>query len=275
MLFASLFAAALAYSVPLAKPQPPTDAILAEGLRLYQSERSSWVATDLMLATTLDRSQLGGYLSYLDGDSVRTIFWPKGTAGTAGAPLLASYAFLRQDVRVGTANYRPAGAFTPHQAHLFAIRQAVKDELNTNKSTYTVPRNSSLNIALLEAKNEVRAYLLVGPTESGVVPIGNDFLLTFSPTGKLKSTERLHKSYLPMRRDAVKDSIKYMVHSHLEEHPYITPTDICSILLYHDQRAGQQHYVLGKEYVSLFDIDKRELVIFTRKAFEKILHFKN
>jgi len=49
MLISTVLLAALRLGSPLATP--PTDAILAEGLRLYQSERSSWVATDLILAT--------------------------------------------------------------------------------------------------------------------------------------------------------------------------------------------------------------------------------
>ncbi|RZK95080.1 MAG: hypothetical protein EOO62_30220 [Hymenobacter sp.] len=274
MSIAILLLSTLSWGWPLAKPTPPTEAILAEGLRLYQSERSSWVATDLMLATTIDRAQIGGYLSYLAGDSVRTIFWPKGTAGTVGTPLLASYSFLRQDVRVGTGNYRPAGAFTAHEAQLFAIRQAVREEMSAGKNPYPVPANTSLNIALVEAANEVRAYLIVGPKESGVVPIGNDFLLTFSPGGKFKSIERLHNSYLPLRRDAVEQEVKAMIHSHLAAHPYITPTDICSTLLYRTKMPGQQHIVVSEEYVSLFDIDTQQLAILTRKAFEKMSNFK-
>lgn len=270
MLFTTLFAATLSGSLPLAKPQPPADAILAEGLRLYQSERSSWVATDLLLATTTDRTQIGGYLSYLDGDSVRTIFWPKGTDGAVGTPLLASYAFLRQDVRLGTASYRPAGAFTTHQAQLFAVRQAARATLAAAPASYSIPANASLNLALLEDGNETRVYVLTGPRASGIVPIGNDHLLTFSTDGHLKSTERLHNSYLPMGPGESKTAIQSMFHSHLDAHPYITPSDICSILLYHNQVPAHQHYVMSRDYVSIFDIDKQLLVIMTRKAFDRI-----
>jgi hypothetical protein len=65
-----------------------------------------------------------------------------------------------------------------------------------------------------------------------------------------------------------------MMHSHLDAHPYITPSDICAILLYKNQLPAHQHHVIGKEYVSLFDIDKQQLVILTRKAFEKIINDK-
>jgi len=273
MLLATLLLSALRLGSPQATP--PTEAILAEGLRLYQSERSSWVATDLMLATTIDRSQIGGYLSYLEGDSVRTIFWAHEAAGTAGTPLLASYTFPRQDVRVGTANFQPGRGFTPHEAQLFIIRKAAKAELKADPKNYVTQPNTSLNLAMVEEAHETRVYVLTGSQEGGIVPIGNDYLLTFGPGGKLKSTERLHNSYLPLRWDAAKGETKAMLHSHLEAHPYITPTDICSILLYRSKLPERQHYVIGQKYVSLFDIDKQQLVIFTRKAFEKIANYKN
>jgi hypothetical protein len=270
MSIATLLLSTLSWGWPLAKPAPPTEAILAEGLHLYQSERSSWVATDLMMATTIDRTQIGGYLSYLDGDSVRTIFWPKGTAGTAGTPLLASYSFLRQDVRVETGNYRPAGQFTAHEARLFAIRQAAQATLAASPTEYPIPANTSLNLAILEDGTDMRVYVLTGPTKAGIVPIGNDHLLTFSADGRLKSTERLHNSYLAMGPGASKTEVNLMFHSHLEAHPYITPSDICSTLLYRHQVPAHQHYVIGREYVSIFDIDKQILAIMTRKAFDKI-----
>lgn len=268
MFLATLLLSALRLSSPHATP--PTEAILAEGLRLYQSERSSWVATDLMLATTIDRSQIGGYLSYFEGDSVRTIFWAHEAAGAVGTPLLASYTFPRQDVRVETANFRPLTHFTTHEAQLFRIRQAAMAELNSGKKDYTLQPKTSLNLALVEEARETKVYVLTGPEESGILPIGNDYLLTFSPSGQLKSTERLHNSYLPMSQGKGKSEIRAMLHSHLEAHPYITPTDICSILLYRNQLPAHQHYVIGQEYVSIFDIDKQELVIITRKAFEKM-----
>jgi hypothetical protein len=40
--------------------------------------------------------------------------------------------------------------------------------------------------------------------------------------------------------------------------------------LYRHQVPAHQHYVIGREYVSIFDIDKQILAIMTRKAFDKI-----
>lgn len=249
---------------------PPTEAILAEGLRLYQSERSSWVATDLLLARGLDRNQVGGYFSYLRGDSVCTIFWAEGSAGTPGAPLLGSYVFPRQDVRAETNRYRPGGAFAPAEARLFAIRQTVLATINANPKEFSIPANTSLNIALLEAPaGGTRAYLLMGAEQSGIIPIGNDHLLTFNQANQLTSSERLHNSYLPLGEGAKQVVIQSVMHSHLAAHPYITPTDICTALLYRPPGC-RQHLVVGQDYVSIFDLETKQLTIVTRKAYERM-----
>lgn len=267
-LFSSLFRLGLAAVAPAA--QPPTEAILQEGLALYQSERSSWVATDLMLATTTDRSQIGGYLTYFRGDSVCTVFWNKESTGQAGTPLVASYVFPRQDVRAETSRFQPLGTFSPTEARLFGIRQQALAVINANRSEFPVPADTSLNLDLLDGPAGTKVYVLTGPQQGNIVPIGNDHVLTFNPAGKLTANERLHSTYLPLSWDAGKEkTIQGMMHSHLAAHPYITPTDICNVLLYRPASCTQ-HLVVGHEYVSIFDIEKKQLTILTRKAYERI-----
>ena len=263
--------AGLAAPTPLATPSadPPTKAILAEGLKLYQSERASWVATDLMLATTTDRSQIGGYLTYFRGDSVCAVFWAKGSTGDVGTPLIGGCVFPSQDVRLETSRFRPVGAFTPTEARLFSVRQASLAALNADPNEFPVPAHTSLNLDLLDGPAGTRVYVLTGPQQVGIVPIGNDHLLTFDAAGRLTATERLHKSYLPMSQHIDQKEVKEMFHTHLPAHPYITATDICNSLLY--QPPGcTQHLVMSQEYVSIFNLENKQLVILTRKAFERI-----
>lgn len=264
-----IFASLLRLGLASPAAQPPTEAILREGLALYQSERAAWAATDLMLAITVDRSQLGGYLTYFRGDSVCTIFWNKESAGQVGTPLVASYIFPRQDVRVGTSRFQPLGAFSATEARLFSVRQAALASLNANRPEFPVPANTSLNLDLLDGPEGTRVYVLTGPQQGGLVPIGNDHLLTFDPAGKLTTTERLHNTYLPLSWEVSKSPVKEMFHSHLAAHPYITATDICNVLLYRPPSCTQ-HVVIGQEYVSVFDLEKQQLVILTRKAYERI-----
>ena len=60
------------------------------------------------------------------------------------------------------------------------------------------------------------------------------------------------------------------MHSHLPEYnEIITPTDICTTMLYQDYTKWENHTVLSKEYVSIWDCEKNELIILTREAWEK------
>ena len=262
--------AGLAAPTPSATPAaaPPTAVILAEGLKLYQSERASWVATDLMLATTIDRSQIGGYLTYFRDDSVCTVFWAKGSTGGVGTPLVGGYVFPSQDVRLETSRFQPVGAFTATETRLFAVRQAALTAIKAAPDEFPVPARTSLNLDLLDGPTGTRVYVLTGPKQGGAVPIGNDHLLTFDPAGRLTATERLHNSYLPIGQGTEKE-IKELFHSHLPAHPYITATDICNSLLY--QPPGcTQHVVMSQDYVSIFNLENKKLFILTRRAYERI-----
>lgn len=270
VVYLSLFMALAGLSFPTpAAAAPPTEAILAEGLKLYQSERAAWVATDLMLATTIDRDQIGGYLTYFRGDSVCTFFWAKESTGDAGAPLIGSYVFPSQDVRLETSHFRPVGAFTPTEARLFAVRRAALAVLNADHAEFPVPDNTSLNLDLLDGPAGTRVYVLTGPQQGGIVPFGNDHLLTFDTAGRLTATEHLHSTYLPMSQSIEQKEIKEMFHTHLPAHPYITATDICNSLLYQPPGCTQL-VVMSQDYVSFFNLEKKQLLILTRKAYERI-----
>ena len=251
-------------------------AILQDGLSLYQLERASWVGTDLLMADKPNMSPLKGYVSYIMGDSVRCVFFTAGHTEQAPPLVQFSYTFPRSRVNAAavrtTSTPRPVNAVEQRK---WEQRLAVKDELATNQalgSPYRHPANTALNIVLLDKPKATYAYLLTGPQASGIVPIGNDFLLTLdSKTNKVKLAERLHNSYLPLGADTIKH-ITAMAHSHLPAHPYITPSDICSTLLYRNQVPAQQHYVMGKGFVSLLDMNQPEprLIIFTKEAWDRM-----
>jgi hypothetical protein len=94
--------------------------------------------------------------------------------------------------------------------------------------------------------------------------------MSFTSAGKLNKVERLHNSYVPMQLPEGPTSVQAGMHSHLPAHPYITATDICSLLLYQNAFPAEQHLVLGEDYVSSFNLPKQQLVFLTRKAFDKI-----
>jgi len=135
---------------------------------------------------------------------------------------------------------------------------------------YKLPAGTNLNVALLDKGSEIRAYILTGPNSETLLPIGNDYLLTFSPAGQLLRAEKLHNSYIPITPRAGGEAITGAMHTHLAAHPYITPTDICTVLLYKEVVPTSQLYVMSKDFVSIFDVPKKQLVILTKKAWDKI-----
>ncbi|UOQ64511.1 hypothetical protein [Hymenobacter volaticus] len=184
-----------------------------------------------------------------------------------------AFNFHRTAIRPEAARQSAARPASVREQRLFAIRERVEEELATHQvagTSYRFPENTRPNIVLLENAKGVRAYVLVGPQTAGVLPIGNDFLLSFDTGGKLRTVERLHNSYLAMSPPENTERIEAGMHSHLPAHPYITPTDICSLLLYQDAFPAPQHIVMGREYVSIFDIQKQQLLLLTKKAFDKI-----
>jgi hypothetical protein len=57
-------------------------------------------------------------------------------------------------------------------------------EINSDKMFKTY-ENSNLNLIPLINGAERKVYVLTGPTQNGVVLIGNDYLLTFDSEGKI------------------------------------------------------------------------------------------
>jgi len=55
--------------------QPITDSITAEGKAMYRSEMASWYGTDIFLEAYKNKENIGGYLSYVAGDTARCIFF--------------------------------------------------------------------------------------------------------------------------------------------------------------------------------------------------------
>jgi hypothetical protein len=245
--------------------------IKQEGLALYESERASWVGTDLLMARKPDMADIVGYISYADGDSLRTLFMQQTPDKTSFAAKY-SFSFPRAAIQPTAGRAFAARPASARELKLFEVRLKAMEELESNKvlgKPYQFPENTRPNVVVLD-NGSLRAYVLTGPQESNVLPIGNDVLMRFSAAGKLTQVQPLHSSYLAMRLPEGYQNIEAGMHSHLPAHPYITPTDFCSLLLYKDVFPAPQHIVMGREYVSVLDIEKQELVILTKKAYDKI-----
>ncbi|MFW5804614.1 MAG: hypothetical protein ACOCWG_05235 [bacterium] len=259
----------IAFCISLITNGQDSDEILAEGKLLYRLEKASWKGTDDFLSRFPDkRNLIGGYLSYeSDSHKIANIFF----SSVNNDSLLVRYLFDSipdSPLQIDTINLK----ITEHEKDLIEIRQdAIQRISNNSDNFFTFYKNTSLNPIPLITNKEKRVFILTGPQISNVVIIGNDYLLEYDKQNKLKDKIQIHQSLLqyPYKSDDPENKLESTYHSHVVSE-YINSTDICTLLLYKDYVEWKQHYVMSKKYVSIFDMEKENLVIITKKAWDKI-----
>ncbi|TPE45373.1 hypothetical protein FJM65_04885 [Pontibacter mangrovi] len=242
--------------------------VINEGYKLYRSELASWHGTDLFLQNYPHlREKAGGYFSYESNDSVKCIFFSKGDVPQSLVSFTFDKSFNVQKAKA-LEQTRP---FTELENDLYQIRKAALAEINAD-TLFKTYNNTSLNLVPLINGNEKKVYVLTGPQVDGVVVLGNDYLLSFDKNNKVRSKQRLHQSIIPL--NCAEDGAEEVstIHTHLPATgDYMTPTDICTMLLYGNMSNWKQHYTFSDNFVSIWDIQKRDLVMLTRKAWDKIM----
>jgi hypothetical protein len=244
-----------------------TDSIVAEGKKLYRSEMASWYGTDIFVERFADqRSNAGGYFSYTENELTKCIFFSKGETPKVLATITFDSTYNVKTARVDNSQRN----FTPVENDLYTIRKLALQDINTD-TLYKSYKNTNLNLIPLINNGQKKVYVLTGPSVSGVVVIGNDYLLTFSPDNQLLSRKRLHKNIIPINYKDEKDKEAFAtMHSHLPETgDYITATDVCTLMLYSKFAKWEQHMVVSPNYMNIWNCHKNELVVVPMQAWEK------
>ena len=242
------------------------DEAVAEGKRLYESEMASWYGSDLFMEQYKERGNIGGYFSYTDGNQPKCVFFSNGK----DPKVIGMIAFDKTyDIKTAKSSFdqRP---FTKTEFDLYAIRTAALKAIKSD-TLFKHYEQTNLNLIPLISDQKKKVYVLTGPTQNGVVIFGNDYLLTFDNQNNLKTTKRLHANIIPVKYGD-KDNISIAsMHSHLPETgDLMTPTDICTTMLYEKFTGWSTVYVMSQKYVSIWNCSKDELTLMTRDAFDKI-----
>jgi hypothetical protein len=265
----------LLFNLTLISYSQETQKILEEGKLLYRLEKASWYGTDDMLVRFTDlRENIGGYLSYeSENHKVVNIFFSK----TNPYEILFRYYFdsLPQvkPYQIDTTNH----IASQYEYDLITIRQEALNQIKVNKDDFfTFYKKTSFNLIPLIKNGKKRVFIITGPSNSGVVIIGNDYLLTYNKKNKFKKRIKIHQTMLklPYKSEDTTNQLKLTVHSHVLS-DCISSTDICTFLLYKEFVEWKQHYVISKKYVSIFDFETENLVILPKKAWENFYKDKN
>lgn len=234
-----------------------------EGVALYQSEMASWYGTDVFKEGYDKMDNVGGYFSYIDKSVPKCIFFSKNNK------VIATISF--------PANFNPKDAkkdfgereFTATENDYFSIRQKALTRVQ-NDTIFKNYKNASLNLIPVIKNNTKKVYVLTGPSISNIVIFGNDYLITFNDKNNIQNVEKLHQGMIVQKIKDDDDTIGG-AHTHvLENWQTITPTDICTLMLYQRFTDWENYTVVSKKYISLWDNKSNGLTVITSEDYDKM-----
>lgn len=245
--------------------------IVEEARELYRSEMASWNGTD-MLAINYhnDIDKVGGYISYAEDGFEKCIFFSREDSprvmmtvvfDSTFEPAQASSSMLR----------RP---FTPLERSLYNIRRAALKEAAADTALFEMYNNTSYNFIPIIYRGQKKVYIITGTTRHNVVIFGNDYLLSFDKDDKLLSKKKLHRNIIPTPYgNAADSSLNIMggAHTHLPETgPFMSVTDVCTLMLYAKYANWGQYTVASDKYISIWSREGDKLLILPYNGYDKL-----
>lgn len=225
------------------------DSIVNEAWQLYYSERTNWIASDLVLESH-SMDELGGSISWQPNDSVWAV------------------AFLDKERNNCVFEYQ-YNIVTKEVLSLDSLRPATEMELaelerkdkiinraveKYGDSLYFASQSfGSPNIDIVRINDDLtRLYIIQGTILDNVIPFGNDYSIDFDKDLNPIAFRKYHNSLLALRTKTEDGGdVESIRHSHLTNNPFITPTDICNFLLYRPE-GMDMFYVYSTAYKCTF-----------------------
>lgn len=227
-----------------------TDSILDEGLRLYFFEWLAWHSADSAMTYCPVMDKVNGSGIVADSLGFTHIY-------TVDDNVVFSYIIDVTNESISWDNtVRPMtdAERNARDERKRCIRLAIESYGDSLKAS------GNVNVDVIWVRPDlIRVYFLQSTTENNVIPIGNDYSVDISPDMKPLAFRRYHHSYLeqPAYVDGEK-VVDGLAHSHTPDNPYITPTDICNMMLY-----GRDLYGLNTYYVLSTAFKQSIIQIFT------------
>lgn len=239
--------------------------ITDEGKELYKLELAAWYGSDIFKESFKEPERIGGYFSFMEGNKPKCLFFSKGK----NPKVLGIVSFGDISVvETATINFKERD-FNKYEKDLYTIRAKALAEVQQD-TLFKAYNNTSLNLIPTIWNGKKKVYALTAPKVTDVVLFGNDYLMVFDNNNNLLDKKKLHRNLIPVKYDDEEEAIA-SVHSHAEDtDQFITPTDICTLMLYAKYAGWEQHMVVSQNYVSIWNCENDSLTIMTRDDFEKM-----
>lgn len=262
-----LFTAMILFSLKsLAQDPKVYNAIVEEGKALYRSEMASWNGSDLFLEQLgHKRNNMGGYLSYSEGELTRCVFYDRAEP----AQVIASYTFDATFSTKTVVTDTLPRSLNQEEAILFEIRKKTLDVI-PGDSLFLYYKNTNYNLIPLHHNGERKVYILTAPQVNGLIILGNDYVLTFDEQNNLTEKRKIHNNILSY--EIGEESSVGGMHSHLPSTgDYITATDICTLMLYARFAGWETHTVVGPNFTSLWNCTTNTMIVVNSESFGKTI----
>ncbi len=220
--------------------QAINDSICAEGYNLYIAEKLNWISTDSVFAH-YNQDELGGNLIWQPTDSTwSAIFYDKD---------IKSCIFELNYNRINgmtSLSYDQRPITETEQAQVKMKRIMLKNAIENYGDKLSYDKEcGNPNFDFVRINDDItRLYVLQGTNQRNMIPFGNDYSIDFDNNGNTLCFRKYHNSLIAMKTvDDEGNKVESVIHSHLPDNPYITPTDVCNFLLYRGPLKA--HYILS------------------------------
>lgn len=208
--------------------QAKLDSIIEEADLMYKYEKTVWVSTDLLMLNKKLKKNYGGYIVNHSNDTITVTYLDKDQKNS-----IARYSFIFEDLYKPINREIGISQLTTIEQELFDIKLKIINQLSNEKFNVTFPEHFDPNLVLIKSDNGYKLYIIMGTSESGVIPFGNDYLFLSDIKGNITYWQKFHSRMIPAYAKGPNgEKVVSAMHSHLKTTPYISATDICTFRLY-------------------------------------------
>jgi hypothetical protein len=220
--------------------QAKLDSIINEADLLYRYEKSVWNSTDLLMADEKLKKKYGGYVVSHSGDTVLVTYLDKTQKEG-----IARFTYISKNLDKPFNTNLESSPLTLLEKELLEIKIKIINQFSDSKYNVTIPQGYNPNLVLIKSVNDFKLYILMGTSESGVIPFGNDYLFRTGRSGTITEWKKFHSRMIPAYSKGPNgEKVVSAIHSHLKTTPYITATDICTFRLYGEFCGMEEFMVL-------------------------------
>lgn len=234
------------------------DSIIAEADLMYKYEKAVWNSTDLLMADKMLKKKFGGYVVRHSVDSIFVTYLDKNQKES-----IAQFTYISTNLNKPCHIRMESSPLSVTEKELLDIKVKMLDQLSESKYNITIPQGFNPNFVLIKEDTIFKLYLIMGTSESGVIPFGNDYLFKANSKGEITFWEKFHSRMIPVMAEMEGQKVTESSHSHLRTTPYITATDICTFRLYAQYTELEKFSVyspaIGKTMTYILKTNKIEI----------------